>query len=295
MAFLKSPYFIVAFAPLFWAGNLVLAKGVHEAISPITLSFFRWILAFAFIAPFTTRQTIREWQAVVSHWKTLAILAFLGVACFNTMLYTAVHTTTAINASLIQTSMPAWIVLFTLLLFKEHITPVQSLGVLLCISGALYIVSRGNVTTFSDLSFVEGDVWMTTAVLLYALYSALLNRRVLLSGWSLLTVVFGMGCLMLVPLFIYDVSMRGLPAFTWQVSGSILYVALFPSILAYLCWNKGIKEIGANKTGLYINLIPVFASILAVLFLDEQIQQFHLYGLGLILSGMIIFNRKAKR
>jgi drug/metabolite transporter (DMT)-like permease len=290
----NAPYILVLFAPLFWAGNIVLGRGVSQIIPPIGLAFWRWAIAFLILIPFSWSHLRKDWPVIQRHWKILLLLSFLGVTCFNTMLYKAVHTTTAINGSLIQSSMPAWIVLFSLLIFGERISRVQLAGMLLCIFGALYLVSRGDWLAISDLIFVEGDVWMIVAVSLYACYSAMLRKRPAMTDLGFLTATFAMGGLMLLPLYIWEVSVTPPLALSWQVGGSILYVAVFPSILAYLCWNRGAELIGANRTGLYINFVPVFASILAVILLDEILVAFHFVGISMIIGGMILFNRRTR-
>jgi drug/metabolite transporter (DMT)-like permease len=207
------------------------------------------------------------------------------------MLYTAVHTTTAINGAMIQTSMPAFIVVFSLTLFNERIRFTQTVGVVICIFGALHIIAHGNWLVITRLSFVEGDIWMIVAVVLYALYSALLRKRPGTDDLSFITVTFAMGSLMLLPLYLWEISAKGGVTPTWLVVVSILYVALFPSIFAYLCWNRGVELIGANKAGLYINFTPVFASVLAMILLDESLRLFHLVGVVMIIGGMLLYNR----
>jgi drug/metabolite transporter (DMT)-like permease len=285
------PHILLIFPPLFWAGNVVLGRGVNQIIPPVTLAFWRWAIALVFLLPFTWKRVKKDWPTVQRHWKIMLMLSFLGIACFNTMLYTAVHTTTAIDSALIQTSMPAWIVVFSLLLFNERIRLVQAMGVAICIVGAFLIIAHGEWSYFRHLSFVAGDIWMLAAVVLYALYSILLRKRPATDDLSFITITFGMGGLMLLPLYLWEVSVVGGIGLSGAVVGSILYVALFPSILAYLCWNRGVELVGANQGGLYINLTPVFASVLAVLLLGESLHLFHLVGVMMIVGGMVLYNR----
>ena len=218
-------------------------------------------------------------------------LSLVGITGFNTLLYIAVHTTTAINGALIQTTMPAVIILISLIAFKEKVTRLQSLGVALCILGACLVVLRGSFSTFLDLSFVEGDLLMLMAVLLYAVYSAFLHRRPSIHALSFLLYTFALGALGLLPLYIWERSYSPAIALNVNVVSSILYVAAFPSIVAFFCWNRGVELIGANRAGLFINLIPVFASIMAIIWLGESLEAFHMIGMILIFIGMILFNR----
>ena len=158
------PYLLLAIAPLCWAGNAVLARGVIHIIPPVSLAFWRWVLAFLFLLPFAFKHAVRDWPFFIKHWKMICFLSLAGVTCFNTLLYIAAHTTTAINVALIQTMMPAAIILISWIAFKEKVTRLQSLGVGFCILGACLVALRGRFSTFLELCFVEGDVLMLVAV-----------------------------------------------------------------------------------------------------------------------------------
>lgn len=288
-AALLWPYLILSAAPLCWAGNIVLARGVADLLPPVAFAFWRWTLAFVLILPFTLRQLAADRRAIARGWKILLLLSLLGISSFNALLYTAVHTTTAINGSLIQSSMPAVIVLLSLLLYREKVSFRQMAGVVLCILGAALIVLRGELKTLIAMSFVQGDLLMIIAVSGYALYSALLRRRPPIHPLSLLTATFFLGAAGLLPAYLVELSAVGFFPLNREIVLSILYVALFPSIVAYFCWNKGVDLLGPNRAGLFINLIPVFTALLSVWLLDESIRTFHLGGMGLIAGGMFLF------
>ena len=285
------PYLLTAVAPLCWGGNIVLGRGMADSIPPVSFAFWRWTIAFVILLPFTWRTARQDWSRVVKSWKIMCVLSILGVSFFNTMLYTAVHTTTAINGAMIQSTMSAVIILATLAIFKEKVAGLQVLGVTICISGAFVVILRGRWDTLMGMSFAPGDILMMGAVILYALYSALLRQRPDIHPLSFLIYTFGIGIIFLLPLYIWELGVGATVTLTPQVILSILYVALFPSIVAYFCWNRGVEILGANRTGLFINLIPVFASILAILFLGETLRVFHLIGMGMIFGGMVLFNR----
>jgi drug/metabolite transporter (DMT)-like permease len=281
-------------APLCWAGNIVLARGVIDIMPPVALAFWRWAVAFLVLLPFAWRQTRRDWPAAVRHWKILLVLSFLGISCFNTLLYTAMHTTTAINGALIQTTMPAIIILITLLFFNERVTLLQMAGVMLCVVGAGTVVLQGQWHLLTQMALVRGDILMSIAVVVYALYSALLRKRPAMHPVSFLVYTFGIGALGLLPLYLVEIGQGHTFTPAWETLASILYVALFPSIVAYFCWNRGVELIGANRTGLFINLIPVFASLMAIAWLGESLERFHMVGMLLILTGMVMFNRRRR-
>lgn len=288
-------HLLLILPPLFWAGNSVLARGVADLIPPIAMSFWRWLIALAFLLPFTWRQTLRDWPTIRQGWKSILLLGLLGIASFNTLLYTAAHSTSAINIALTQSVMPALIVLISYVTFHDRISRKQLFAIVLCMLGAGYIIIHGDLQRLMELRFVIGDLIMLFAVCLYALYSALLRKRPNIHPLSFLTSSFAVGVVFLLPLYLWE--FQRVPAFVLSQAAvtSLLYVAICPSILAYLFWNRGIIEIGANRAGLYINLLPLFAALLAVIFLGEQFQSYHVVGIGLIFTGLLLFNLPLKR
>ena len=285
------PYLLLAIAPLCWASNAVLARGVVDIIPPVSLAFWRWTIASLLLLPLAHQHAKRDWPLFTRNWKMLFFLSLVGITGFNTLLYIAVHTTTAINAALIQTTMPAAIIVIAWIGFKERVTRLQSLGVGLCMLGGCLVVLRGRFSTFFELSFVQGDLLMLVAVLLYALYSVFLRRRPPMHPLSFLVYTFAMGAMGLLPFYIWELSCRGAFTLSAATALSISYLALFPSIVAFFCWNRGVELIGANRAGLFINLIPVFASLMAIIWLGESLKAFHIAGMLLIFVGMILFNR----
>ena len=284
-------FLIVAVAPLCWAGNIVLGKGVANLIPPVALAFWRWAVAFLILLPLTWPYVKRDWHAALAGLRMICLLAFFGVTTFNTLLYLSVHTTTAINVALIQTTMPAVIIIISLIVYSERITWLQTAGVMLCMTGAGVVVLKGGWRALVDMTLVQGDLVMLLAVVFYASYSALLPKRPNIHPFSFLTYTFGVGCMGLLPVYLWEVFTFGGFPVTPTTLGSIAYVAVFPSIVAYFCWNRGVAVIGANRTGLFINLIPMFTAILAILFLGESLKIYHLVGMGLILIGFTLFNR----
>lgn len=284
------PYLLLLLPPLFWAGNVVLARAIVDLIPPVAMSFWRWAFALLLLAPFTWNQLRRDWALAVKGWKVLALAAFVGVACFNIMLYAAVHTTTALNCALMQAAMPAAIILVSFLLERERILRRQALGTILCMTGASYIVLQGRIDTLLTLRFAEGDLIMLVAIFFYALYSVLVRKRPAIHPLSFLTLIIAIGVVYLLPMYLAELRVTGPLAINREVVMSIGYVAVFPSILAYLCWNHGIERLGANRAGLYINLIPLFASLMAVALLGERFQSYQLLGMLLIFCGIALFN-----
>ncbi len=285
------PVLLLILAQLFWAGNGVLGQGVRGVIPPISLAFWRWVLAFFFSLPFTWPHLRRDWPVVRANWPIILILSLTGITLFNTIQYAALQTTSAINSSLLQTLMPSVIILLSWILFREKISGRQGVGVLICIAGAVLVVTRADWAIVRGLRFVWGDILILIGVLVYALYSVLLSRRPAMSGGGFLAWSFLLGFLMLSPAYLWELSTAGGFALTWPVAASLLYVGIFPSILSFLCWNYGVVVLGSNRSGLFVNLLPVFTAALSILLLGEIVRWFHLAGLVLIFGGMLLFNR----
>ena len=284
------PYLLLLLPPLFWAGNVVLARGITDLIPPVAFAFWRWLLAFLLLLPFTWRQTQLDWPVIRRYWPLLMLLGILGISSFNTLLYLGVQTTTAINGAVIQTAMPAMIIFISLLLFGERIRPIQLVAVLISITGAVLIVIRGDWRVLAQANIVIGDGLIFVAVWLYALYTALLRKRPFIHPMSFLTATFGLGVICLVPIYLWELASGARFILNQTIILSILYVAIFPSILAYISWNGGVAAIGASRAGFFINFVPLFAAVLSILFLDEPPQWIHAWGMGLIVLGMWLFH-----
>jgi drug/metabolite transporter (DMT)-like permease len=288
-----QPYLLCTLTVLFWSGNAVLARGIHADSSPLTISFFRWAFALIILFPFTVKLLRRDLPVLRAHWKILVVLAFLGISCFNSLLYYAAESTSALNIALFQTTMPAMIMLLAAILFREHVRPVQALAMVLCFAGSVTIVARGDVDNIIGLNFTHGDVVFIFDVMLYALYSVLLRLRPPVHSVTLLVTIIALGVVILIPAFVWETQTDSFVMINAHTLPAVLYFAMFPSILAYLFWIRGIELLGASAVSLFVNLLPVFTSALAVAFLDERIAFFHVIGLVLIATGITLFNARA--
>ncbi len=267
----------------------MLAKGVVDLLPPFAFAFWRWTLAFFLLLPFAWKHARRDWPTALEGWKFISMLAVTGIAGFPSLLYAAVHTTTAINGSLIQTTMPGFIIFLSMAIFGEKVSPRQLVGAATCVLGAATVVLKGDLVAIGTQDFARGDILMTIAVILYAIYSMLLGHRPRVHPLSLMVYTFALGALCLFPLYLWELSELGGFTVCREIVLSIVFVALFPSIVAYFCWNRGIDVVGPNRGGLYICLIPVFASILAISLLGETLKAYHIAGMLMIVTGMAIF------
>jgi len=278
---------------LFWAGNAVLGRAVAGEVPPVALAFWRWTIGAAIALPFAWGHLRRDAGSMLRAWPVVLALSALGIGIFNTFLYIAAQTTTALNIVMLQSSMPVLIVGATFLLFRETVTGRQALGIAVSLAGALTLVAHGDAMALTRLEFNRGDLWMLAAIVCYAVYTALLRRRPAVHGLSFLVATFAAGALMLLPFYVAEtLSGRPLPL-TATSALAIGYVAVFPSILAYLSFNRAVAVIGPNTAGLAVHLVPVFGTVLAVLLLGERPRPYHGLGIALIAVGIWLATRRA--
>ncbi len=281
------PYLLLTLAVLFWSGNFILGRAFHTAIPPVALAFWRWLGAALIVTCPALPFLRRDYRLLLDHWKVILALSIMGIAAFNTLVYTGLQYTGAINAFLIQSLMPVIIVLMSFVMFGERVTRLQGLGILVSLSGAILIITRGDVEVLRSLSFNHGDLLVIAAVVCYAGYSVLLGRRPRVHPLAFIATTFWLGTLILVPLYLWETL--AVAALEIKPSNLLVigYVMVFPSIVSYLCFNRGVELVGANRAGLFIHLMPVFGSLMAVFFLGEVFCWFH--GLGIMLIGAGIY------
>ncbi len=290
---LALAYTGLVLTPLFWAGNAVVARGVVDEIPPTSLAFWRWVLALLIILPFGLPGVRREWPVVRNHWPRMLVLALFSVTAFNTLLYLAATTTTAVNIALINSTIPVMVALLAFLLLGQRTRPVQGVGIAVALTGMLMVIGQGTLTRLTGLSFSAGDLVMVAAVASWGAFSVLLRRlSIPLTSLTFLTVQIALGTAALAPVYLIDLAAFS-GGFTPSLSSlpPLLYVAIFPGILAYAFWNHGVLNVGPAKAAMFMYLVPVFASVLAWLFLGERLAWYHLAGGALILAGLYLTTR----
>ena len=288
-------YLFALGATAIWSGNFIIARDLNESINPISLAFYRWTMAVIVLFPFAIKNLITEWNILRKNILYLSIVSFLGVTIFNTLIYYAGHTTTAINLSLISITFPVIIVILSRIFYKEEITVNKAIGILLVLVGVLLLITKGELSKLLNLSFAIGDIWMLLAAIIFALYSILLRKKPInlsVSAFQLSTFILGL--VFMIPFFIWETLSLPPIQFESKTVFSILYVGIFASLTAYMLWNKAIIKIGATNAGIVYYTLPLFSGFLAYLFLGETIGINHLYSLFLILSGIIIATLKKK-
>lgn len=281
------PYLLLTLSALFWSGNFVISRGMHAEIPPLGLSFWRWLVALLILCLFGVQHLLAQHHIARRHWRFIVVQGLLGVAGFNTLIYLAMQTTTAINAVLVNSCIPVLIAVCSWVMFREALSLRQGFGVLLSLGGVVLIMVKGSWEYLRAVSFNPGDLLVLVAALLWALYSTNLKRYPReMHPFAYQTGIVISGLVVLLPCYLYELSLGktmqvGLPSLL-----TIVYVALFASILAFIFWNRAVRTVGPNKAGPFIHLMPVFSTLLAVVFLDEAIEPYHLAGIALIFTGI---------
>ncbi|HNX22414.1 MAG TPA: DMT family transporter [Spirochaetota bacterium] len=280
-------------ATIIWSGNFIIARGVHDAIPPVSLSFFRWLVAFAVIAPFSIKSFISDFTVIRRSYKYIILISFLGITLFNTLVYIAGHSTEAINLSLIAITTPVFIIIFSWIFFKEKIHFLNFTGIAVTLSGIIILICRGSLKVLLSISFSAGDFWMLSAAVTFSMYSLLIRKKPEGIGtMSFLFVTFGTGLIMLIPFFIYEAAYQNPASYNINVIISILYAGIFASIGGFLLWNKSIALIGASKSGIIYYSLPLFSTLWAILILGEKVHLVHFISMILIITGIIIATKK---
>jgi drug/metabolite transporter (DMT)-like permease len=286
---------LLALANLLWAGNWVMGRALRAAFDPVSLNFWRWLIAVLVLAPFALPRLIAQRRVVRRHAGLLVLLALTGVVAFHCLVYLGLRTTTVVNAVLLNSSAPLFMLLCSWAIEREGASARQLGGMLLSFAGILVIVLRGEFGNLLQFDFQSGDGWILIAMPVWGIYSVLLRRRPSeLGEVSLLFAISAAGLLLLAPAFALEV-LRAPPR--WPTAGEaagVLYIALAASAGAYICWNRGVAVVGANAAGFTLHLLPAFGTALAMIFLGESFHPFHAAGFAAILLGVIVATRRRK-
>ena len=268
-------YLLMVLTAVAWSGNSITARGVNDVIPPIGLAFWRWVVALPILVILAWPYLRKDLPQLKHNWLIIVVLAAFSITIYNTLIYEALLTTTAINSFLINTSRPVIIVLLTILFFRQGITPVQSIGFVLALLGTVTIILRGEPVRLLTLEFNSGDFLILGATIAWALYTVLLPKRPKMHPTSFLAITVFAGTIMLLPLYIWETIYIQPTPFRFEMVWSVLYLAIISSIFAYLCYNRAVELAGPNKAGQVSYMLPIVGSTLAILLLGEKFQFFH--------------------
>lgn len=290
--FLLHPYLLLSLAVLFWAGNSIVGRVFAEDIPPVALVFWRWTVAVVILTPLCFKAFWRDLPMIRLHWRYVMVQGAFSITAFNALLYWGLHYTNVVNTSLIQATMPVLTLVFSLWLLKKGVTRWAGVGIALSLCGVAWVVMRGDFHTLQTLAVNQGDLIILVAMMAWAIYTVLLSKMP--SGISRMAIAYAMvlsGLLFLTPLYAWEWAVFGGFDLTEETIWAFVYVGIFPSVLSLLCWNRGVELVGANVAGSFLNLMPFYGAVLAVLLLGEQLYSYHWVGVGLIFSGIYLVTR----
>ncbi len=285
------PYLLLSLTSLFWAGNIVLGRYAAGHITPLAIAFIRWTAAFLIIIGIAWPFLKRDWNLIRSRLGIMLLLSFTGIALYNTLAYWGLQYTQAINALLITTTHPMIVAVWAFILHRHKLSGWQALGLLLSVIGVTIVIARGDLAALTSVKFNIGDVLFFIAQATYSLYTALLFARPKIHQLSLLAFTVGTGALMLLPAYGTEVAIGQASIFDTKTFLILGYIIVFPTLLAYLFFNRGNELIGPNRAAPFYHLIPVFGSALAIAFLGERPEVFHGVGYAFVLAGIFIGTR----
>lgn len=291
---LKSPYVLLTLTSLLWAINWVVARAIRHDSGPTAMALGRWVTALILILPFAWRHLQRDWTTIRANLGVLVLLSITGAGAHNAISYEGVANTTAVNAMLLNATVPFFIMGMAWLVLRERMRAGQTAGLIVSFIGALWIIVAGDPARLLGLSFNYGDMVVCVAMLSWAGYTIIVKMRPLtIHVTSFITMLAVGAVITLAPFAAWEVSTRPV-TFSPLVLGGYLYMGLGPSVLCYLFWNQGVAALGPNRTGMFLYLIPVFGSVLSALILRERPEAYHAVGFALVLAGLALSNWRRK-
>lgn len=288
----ERPYLLLTLTALAWAGNAVASRLAPGEISPMALTTLRWVGVSVVLAPFVGKAAKAEWPLLAPRWRSILAMSTFGFTVFNALMYAAAYHTSAVNIAILQGAVPVLVLFGSFVAFGTRIRLVQILGVALTLAGVVIVAGQGDLAALARLAFNVGDVWMLIACGSYAAYTLALRNRPQVSGFVFFSVLAGAAFLISLPLLAYEVATGSVIWPTAKGWGILLYVTLLPSLFAQVFFMRGVELIGPGRAGLFVNLVPVFGAILAVVLLGEPFRLFHAVALALVLGGIWLAERR---
>ncbi len=287
-------YLFLVLAALCWSGNFIVGKfATLFEIPPLTLNVFRWISVWFILMPFTYKEIFNNLDLIKKNWLVISFMGVITISTFNSVVYFALNYTQVINAVLMLAAIPAATIVLSSLMKIEKTNIFQLLGLLLSIVGIGWIISNGNIQKIISLSFNKGDIWMLVCVITWSLYSTLLKKnKFKFSQFTLIQLMVSAGIIFLIPQFFYEQNIGLELNFNKAFFLILFYVVVFPAIAAYYFWQKGVEIIGPNRATMFIQLMPLFSALMAIIIFNEKFELYHFAGALFILTGIYLSNRK---
>ncbi|MBS0532988.1 MAG: DMT family transporter [Proteobacteria bacterium] len=289
-----NPYLLLALTSLFWSGNHIVGRAAGGVVPPLALSTLRWFIPTLLLWIIARRHIVRDWPTIRTHWKILLWFGFTGGVLFTSLQYVGLQYTSALNVSVLNSLVPVLILGTGALIFRDRVTPLQLTGILVSSVGVIVIIAHGDLATLRDLAFNWGDLIIVFNMAVFSIYATYLRLRPPIHPLSLLFMLGALSAIGTLPFAVAE-SLAGYTLkLNWMTVGVVAYVAIFPSLLAYAAWNRGVELIGANRAGPFLHLIPVYTAVLGYTLLGEHLYAFHVLGFVLILGGVYLASRKGK-
>ncbi len=286
-----SPYLLLTLTALIWAGNVVLGRFAAGHVSPFAIAFIRWCGAFILLLPIALPFLRRDWPTIKRNLPLLIGLTLTGISINNTLAYWGLQHTEAINALLLSSGHPLFVAGWSFILYRQHLTGWQGIGIALSFLGVLTILTRGDLAVILNVRFNIGDLVFFMSQIVYSFYATLVKSRPNIHPLSFMLFMMGLGTITLSPIYAADVAMGATFVPDLKTQLILGYIILFPSLIAYFFNNRGIELIGPNRAAPFYQLIPIFGSVMAILFLGERPALFHGIGYALVLAGILIGTR----
>ena len=289
-------YIYLLLTVTFWAGNFIVGKyASYYEVPPFSLNFYRWFFAWLILAPFTIPEILKHKEYIKQNYKLFLILGVTSITVFNSIVYYSLNFTQVISGVLMISTIPVMIMLFSSLLKIEKTNTFQIFGVLFSFTGVILIITKANVEILKNLDFNKGDITMVIAMFSWALYSALLKKQThKLSQLSLLEVIITFGLIFLIPIYLVEYQLGYRINLEKPFILILGYVVLFPGLASFMLWIKGISMIGANRSGVFLHLMPILSAIMAMIIFKEKFMIYHMLGAIFIITGIFLSNRKVK-
>jgi len=289
----KIAYIFLIFATLFWSGNFIVGKAASLfEIPPFTLNFYRWLFAWLILAPFTLKEIFKKKNYILRNINLILILGITSITVFNSIVYYSLNFTQVISGVLMISTIPVMIIFFCWIFKIERTNFYQILGVIFSLLGVVVIVTKADLGKLLNLNFNKGDLWMVVAMFSWAMYSALLRKKKFeLSQISFLQTIISAGLILLLPAYLIEMALGYRLNIHLPFILTLSYVVLFPGLASFFFWIKGISIIGSNRAGIFLHLMPIFSTVMAILIFKEKFMTFHLIGALLIVTGIILSSK----
>ena len=290
----KIAYLILILTTIFWSGNFIVGKAASVfQIPPFSLNFYRWLFAGLILLPFTYKEIINKKKYILDNLGFFIILGITSITIFNSIVYYSLYYTQVISGILMISTIPVWIIFISSILNIEKTNIFQIVGVVLSLIGVIFIITKADLNLIKNLNFNKGDLSMVVAMFSWAIYSALLkSKKYEISQFSLLEVVIICGLVFLIPIYFIEMNLGHLIVLSKPFYLILAYVVIFPGLVAFFFWIKGISIIGANRAGIFLHLMPIMGAIMAMLIFDEKFMFYHILGAVFIITGITLSNKK---